>query len=116
MSGSRDTTLRVWDIETGRCLHVLLGHDAAVRCVQYDGKLVVSGAYDNLVRVWDPETEACLHILKGHDLRVYSLQVSRVNYYLSTYYFITYVEITERNRVESVRSEDKIDSSLVVIR
>lgn len=76
VSGSRDATLRVWDIDTGECLHVLMGHMAAVRCVQYDGRLVVSGAYDYTVRVWKPETEECLHTLQGHTNRVYSLQVS----------------------------------------
>lgn len=75
VSGSRDATLRVWDIETSVCKHVLMGHVAAVRCVQFDGKRVVSGAYDYTVRVWDPETETCLHTLQGHSNRVYSLQV-----------------------------------------
>lgn len=75
VSGSRDATLRVWDIIQGRCLHTLVGHLAAVRCVQYDGKLVVSGAYDYMVKVWRPETEECLHTLQGHTNRVYSLQV-----------------------------------------
>lgn len=56
-------------------LHVLMGHVAAVRCVQYDGRRVVSGAYDFMVKVWDPETETCLHTLQGHTNRVYSLQV-----------------------------------------
>ena len=37
--------------QTGECLHVLVGHVAAVRCVQYDGRLVVSGAYDYMVKV-----------------------------------------------------------------
>lgn len=76
VSGSRDTTLRVWDVSTGRCEHVLTGHLAAVRCVQYDGRRVVSGGYDYMVKVWDPETEVCLHTLQGHTNRVYSLQVN----------------------------------------
>ena len=75
VSGSRDATLRVWNVETGQCLNVLMGHVAAVRCVQYDGRRVVSGAYDYMVKVWDPETETCLHTLQGHTNRVYSLQV-----------------------------------------
>ena len=75
VSGSRDATLRVWDIETGECEHVLVGHVAAVRCVQYNGKLVVSGAYDYMVKVWNPDREECLHTLQGHNNRVYSLQV-----------------------------------------
>lgn len=83
VSGSRDATLRVWDIETGQCLHVLMGHVAAVRCVQYDGRRVVSGAYDFMVKVWDPETETCLHTLQGHTNRVYSLQVRRLQLVLS---------------------------------
>lgn len=62
-------------MKTGECLHVLVGHLAAVRCVQYDGKLVVSGAYDYMVKVWNPEREECLHTLQGHTNRVYSLQV-----------------------------------------
>lgn len=76
VSGSRDATLRVWDIIEGSCLHILVGHLAAVRCVQYDGKLVVSGAYDYMVKVWNPERQECLHTLQGHTNRVYSLQVS----------------------------------------
>lgn len=59
----------------GTCLHVLLGHLAAVRCVQYDGKIVVSGAYDYMVRIWNADREECLHVLQGHTNRVYSLQV-----------------------------------------
>ena len=31
VSGSRDGTLRVWDVVGGTCLHVLIGHAAAVR-------------------------------------------------------------------------------------
>lgn len=75
VSGSRDATLRLWDINDGSCLHLLVGHLAAVRCVQYDGKLVVSGAYDYMVKIWNPERQECLHTLQGHTNRVYSLQV-----------------------------------------
>ena len=82
VSGSRDATLRMWDVDTGESLHVLVGHVAAVRCVQYDGRLVVSGAYDYMVKVWNPEREECLHTLSGHTNRVYSLQVS-INYWSS---------------------------------
>lgn len=57
-------------------MYILVGHLAAVRCVQYDGKLVVSGAYDYLVKVWVPERQECIHTLQGHTNRVYSLQVN----------------------------------------
>lgn len=91
VSGSRDATLRVWDIVQGKCLHTLVGHLAAVRCVQYDGKLVVSGAYDYMVKVWNPETEECLHTLQGHTNRVYSLQVNTL-YINSQSLFLRFIE------------------------
>lgn len=78
----------MWDVETGECLHVLVGHMAAVRCVQYNGHLVVSGAYDYMVRIWDPEREECLHQLSGHTNRVYSLQVCLTKHDHSYVYFV----------------------------
>ena len=55
---------------------MLSGHTAAVRCVCYNGKYVVSGAYDHTIRVWLPDQERCVHTLEGHTNRVYSLVVS----------------------------------------
>ena len=66
---------RVWNIRTGERLHMLSGHTAAVRCVCYNGKYVVSGAYDHTIRVWLPDQEKCVHTLEGHTNRVYSLVV-----------------------------------------
>ena len=34
-SGSEDTTVRVWDIDTGACLHVLPDHDHDVICMTF---------------------------------------------------------------------------------
>ena len=110
VSGSRDATLRVWDIETGQCLHVLMGHVAAVRCVQYDGRRVVSGAYDFMVKVWDPETETCLHTLQGHTNRVYSLQVSSVRYTGCFWVFFLYLY---RSQVRDQHQEAHVPSSWI---
>ena len=50
---SGDATLRVWDVNTGKCLRVLEGHSDYVRTVAViaDGK-VASGGDDCDVRVW----------------------------------------------------------------
>ena len=69
------STSSVWNIRTGERLHMLSGHTAAVRCVCYNGKYVVSGAYDHTIRVWLPDQERCVHTLEGHTNRVYSLVV-----------------------------------------
>jgi small GTP-binding protein len=68
LSGSDDNTVRVWDVETGRCLRVLEGHTNVVWRVAWspDQRRALSGAGDNTVRVWDVETGSCLRELKGH--------------------------------------------------
>lgn len=33
VSGSTDRTLRVWNAETGECIHTLYGHTSTVRCL-----------------------------------------------------------------------------------
>ena len=72
MSGSRDASLRIWNIRSGECLHVLVGHVAAVRCVQYDGRFVVSGAYDYQVKVRKQSTSTVVNCLVFSQLHTYN--------------------------------------------
>ena len=55
VSGSNDSTLKVWDLETGQCRATLEGHTEGIWgvAVTPDGKTVVSGSDDNTLRVWD---------------------------------------------------------------
>jgi hypothetical protein len=54
VSGSLDSTLRLWDIESGVCVKTLAGHTDSVYCVVQlaDGR-VVSGSRDKTLRLWD---------------------------------------------------------------
>lgn len=73
-SGS-DRTVRVWDLETGRCISVLDGHNDPVKSMARspDGHHVMSGSTDDTVRVWDLETGQRLRVLEGHTGTVYSV-------------------------------------------
>lgn len=58
VTGSLDTTVRVWDLATGRPIgKPLIGHTESVRAVAtgvVDGRPVaVTGSSDETVRVWD---------------------------------------------------------------
>ncbi len=72
VSGSYDSTVRVWRISTGEALHVLHGHTQRVYSVVLDTKRnrCISGSMDSLVKIWDLDTGACLHTLEGHALLV----------------------------------------------
>ncbi|KAG8720878.1 hypothetical protein FRC09_008845 [Ceratobasidium sp. 395] len=59
VSGSKDCTLRIWDVRTGRMVgQPLEGHTASISSVSFspDGTRVVSSSFDDTVRIWDVST------------------------------------------------------------
>jgi WD40 repeat protein len=77
VSGHFDTTIRLWEVETGRELRRFSGHRQmiAVVAVTADGK-VISGSHDRTLRVWDPESGSELWCCRGHTAAVTALDVS----------------------------------------
>ncbi|KAG0253724.1 hypothetical protein BG011_006205 [Mortierella polycephala] len=73
ITGSRDSTLRVWDLQTGKTKFLLQGHRDPVRCIEAHDGLLVSGSYDCTARVWSLVTGECLHVLLGHFQQIYSI-------------------------------------------
>ena len=53
VTAALDDTVRVWDLSRGRCLGLLEGHRASVRCLQVEDNLVATGSIDASVRLWD---------------------------------------------------------------
>lgn len=53
VTASLDDTVKVWDLNLGRCMGFLEGHTASVRCLQVEDALVVTGSLDATVRLWD---------------------------------------------------------------
>jgi WD40 repeat protein len=58
VSGSADSTIKLWDIATANLLATLYGHRDAVTSVAFlpDGKSIISGSLDSTVRFWDVES------------------------------------------------------------
>lgn len=91
ITGSRDSTCRVWKlpklddrpvIQTGPpandtdnpfFLRTLMGHNHSVRAIAAYGDTLVSGSYDTFVRVWKISTGECVYRLIGHTSKVYSV-------------------------------------------
>ncbi|KAH6873986.1 WD40-repeat-containing domain protein [Coprinopsis sp. MPI-PUGE-AT-0042] len=68
VSGSGDTSIRVWSVSGGEQVRVLRGHTHWVLAIASspDGTNVVSGSWDTSVRVWDLTTGEEVMVLKGH--------------------------------------------------
>nr|NCR55544.1 hypothetical protein [Microcystis aeruginosa L211-07] len=58
VSGSYDTTIKLWNVETGQEIRTLKGHDRSVSSVNFspDGKTLVSGSWDKTIKLWSNET------------------------------------------------------------
>ena len=78
VSAGCDREIRVWDLGSGTCKHVLRGHTATVRCLKvFDGRpIAVSGSRDSTVRVWNIETGTLIHLLQGHERSVRCVEVA----------------------------------------
>lgn len=53
ISAALDDTVRVWDLNVGRCVGFLEGHNASVRCLQIEDNIVATGSMDASVKLWD---------------------------------------------------------------
>ncbi|MFH7595046.1 serine/threonine-protein kinase [Streptomyces racemochromogenes] len=76
-TGSRDRTVRIWDLTT-RTATAVLRHDALIRSVAFapDGKTLVSGGEDANVLLWMPSQQTPLARLKDHTGPVRSVAFS----------------------------------------
>ncbi|MDD5058981.1 MAG: caspase family protein [Sideroxydans sp.] len=78
VSGSGDSTLKLWDVASGREIRTLYGHERGVQSVAFspDGRTVVSGSIDETLKLWDVATGHELRTLKGHEGNVNSVAFS----------------------------------------
>jgi WD40 repeat protein len=68
LSASRDRTLRLWDLATGKCVRTLEGHQGRVTSALLcpDGRFCLSASSDGTLRLWELATGKCVRTLSGH--------------------------------------------------
>ncbi|KAG8987903.1 SCF ubiquitin ligase complex subunit cdc4 [Tulasnella sp. JGI-2019a] len=78
VSGSYDTTVRVWDLITGDVKFILTGHQQKVYSVVIDSprQQICSASMDGTVRIWSLQDGSTKHTLSGHCSLVGLLSIS----------------------------------------
>jgi TonB family protein len=77
-NGSRDKTIKLWNVKTGNLLQTLTGHSKWVNSVAYspDGQTLASGSSDKTIKLWNVKTGKLLQTLTGHSGWVISVAYS----------------------------------------
>ena len=60
-SGSRDKTIKIWEVKNARCVITLVGHDNWVTdlCFHPAGRFLISVSDDKSLRCWDLTSGRC---------------------------------------------------------
>jgi WD40 repeat protein len=68
-SGSRDHTLKLWDVAAGKEIRTFAGHPKSVLSVAFspDGRVALSGSADRTLKLWDLSTGKEIRTFPGQD-------------------------------------------------
>ncbi|MCB8753271.1 serine/threonine-protein kinase [Planktothrix agardhii] len=77
-SGSRDKTIKLWDVQSQQEIATLTVHSTAFTSVAFspDGRTLASGSDDNTIKLWDVHSQEEIATLTGHSNDVRSVAFS----------------------------------------
>jgi WD40 repeat protein len=104
VTGSRDRTVRVWNVQTTECTHTLEGHTRPVSCVAFNDTTITSGSLDVTVRIWHApyNTVECERVIEEHMNSVHRVWLCTA----SIKSVVVSVEGDKRTRVKEVHVHD----------
>jgi len=75
VSGSKEGSIKLWDIHKQRSIKTFTGHTNSVNsvCFSPDGKYILSGSLDATIKLWDIQTGKCVRTFEAHKSSVNSV-------------------------------------------
>uniref|UniRef100_A0A7M5XGL3 Uncharacterized protein n=1 Tax=Clytia hemisphaerica TaxID=252671 RepID=A0A7M5XGL3_9CNID len=73
ITGSSDSTVRIWNLETGQEMNKLMQHSDAVLTLRLQNSTLISGSKDRSIIVWDvhsPNAASLRMKMEGHEKAV----------------------------------------------
>ncbi|ORX87029.1 WD40 repeat-like protein [Anaeromyces robustus] len=77
ISGSRDQTIKVWDLKTNECIKTLNGHTGSILSLQFDANYLVTGSSDSTIILWDIKSFEIVRRITGHQDSVLSVKFNK---------------------------------------
>ncbi|MCF6260537.1 MAG: pentapeptide repeat-containing protein [Gammaproteobacteria bacterium] len=68
LSASQDTTLKLWDRNSGECINTFTGHSDWVTACAFspDGQQLLSASRDTTLKLWNWNSGECINTFTGH--------------------------------------------------
>jgi WD40 repeat protein len=79
MSGSADSSINIYDTNTGNHIKSIKGHTLGVRTLTFNSQLLFTGSYDRGINIWDSNTFEPKDVLFGHNDSISRLVISKYN-------------------------------------
>lgn len=81
-TGSSDKTVRLWDVQSGECVRIFIGHRSMVLSLAMspDGRYMASGDEDGTIMMWDLSTGRFITPLIGHTSCVWTLAFRLISF------------------------------------
>lgn len=67
VSGSRDQSIRIWNLNTGQCVNIIeSAHADSIYSFQLtsDNQNLITCSLDETIKIWNLETKMCIKTLK----------------------------------------------------
>ncbi|ELU18714.1 hypothetical protein CAPTEDRAFT_48304, partial [Capitella teleta] len=88
VTGSADSTIRVWGLHDGRCQSVMKGHLRGVWSLCFfTTNLLISGSYDSTMRVRDAQVSSSVQTYSGHSETINCVHCDRRRIISASYDF-----------------------------
>lgn len=117
VSGSSDSSVKLWDIRVGRLVRSFEGHRARVNSVAFspDNKTVASASNDKTIKLWDALTGRLLRTLEGHTGNINSIAFSPDGRRLASGSADSWVNLWDSNSGRLIRQLEGVSSNALSV-
>ena len=74
-SSSSNGTIKLWDVNNGKFLASLVGHQGEVRAIAFSNSMIATGGLDQVIKLWKLDG-TLIKTLNGHQDNIYSVAFS----------------------------------------
>ncbi|ETO25236.1 WD-40 repeat protein [Reticulomyxa filosa] len=121
-SGSRDKTIRLWDIETTKQSMLFEGHQDCIMSIKHGSHelkdMILSGSMDKTIRLWDIRYNKQIQLFNGHLKSIWSVKYLPNNNNIicsgSIDNTIRFWDVrSNKNQLHVIKGDDKKDNGII---